>query len=111
MGEGTVVLDENEFAMALILWIPFAMAMLGTQCHASINQCDYGQAAAWADQAARCPGSHYLLGMLAAAANEINGDRSSGVSLGPEVQVAVVQTPASAASLEHFRMRTYPKDC
>lgn len=71
IGESSAALDENEFAMALD---PLRYAMLGTQCHASINRGDYDQAAEWAGQAARSPGSHYLLGMLAAAASEIKGD-------------------------------------
>lgn len=74
MGESGAALDENEFAMALSPLDPLRYAMLGTQCHASINRGDYDGAAEWAGQAAQSPGSHYLLGMLAAAANEIKGD-------------------------------------
>jgi TolB-like protein len=74
MGESGDALDENEFAMALSPLDPLRYAMLGTQCHASINRGDYHRAAEWAGQAARYPGSHYLLGMLAAAASEIDGN-------------------------------------
>ncbi|WP_172329210.1 winged helix-turn-helix domain-containing protein [Mangrovicoccus sp. HB161399] len=73
-GEGYATGQENEFAMALSPLDPLRYAMLGTQCHIAINEADYDRAADWGDQAALCPGAHYLLGMLAAAANQLKGD-------------------------------------
>jgi TolB-like protein len=73
-GEAAPVLKENEYAMALSPLDPLRYAMLGTQCHAAINQADFRAASYWADRAARWPGSHYLLGMLASAACQLNGD-------------------------------------
>lgn len=74
VGEAAPVFTENELAMALSPLDPLRYAMLGTQAHAAINQADYKAAAHWADRAARWPGSHYLLGMLAAAAHQLNED-------------------------------------
>lgn len=73
-GETAPVFAENEFAMALSPLDPLRYAMLGTQAHAAINMADHAAAAGWAERAARWPGSHYLLGMLAAAAHALDGD-------------------------------------
>jgi len=49
-------------------------AMLATRSFTHMDQGEDAEAAAWAERAARSPGAHPLISMIAAAAHSINGD-------------------------------------
>lgn len=79
LGQGEPIRKGNEKAMALSPLDPLFYAMLGTQAQSFIIDENYEEAANWADSAAAAPGSHYLLGMVAAAAHELKGDHSAAL--------------------------------
>jgi hypothetical protein len=75
-GEGETVRKGNNLAMALSPLDPLFYAMLGTQAQSFVNEAEYDQAAQWAERGAQAPGSHYLLAMVAAVTQELNGDHA-----------------------------------
>jgi TolB-like protein len=63
-----------DLAMRLSPLDPLRYGMLGTRAftHMAVNE--DGEAATWAERAARSPGAHVLIAMIAAAAHALNGD-------------------------------------
>jgi TolB-like protein len=63
-----------DLAMRLSPLDPLHYAMLGTRAFTHMAVEEDAQAAHWAEQAARSPGAHVLIAMIAAAAHLLNGD-------------------------------------
>lgn len=55
---------------------PLVYGMLGVRALSSLTLDDAPQAAQWAERAARAPGAHPLIEMIAAAAHGLNGDHA-----------------------------------
>jgi TolB-like protein/DNA-binding winged helix-turn-helix (wHTH) protein len=53
---------------------PLYYAMLGTRALTHMMQCEDADAATWAERAARSPGAHVLIAMIATAAHALAGD-------------------------------------
>ena len=76
MGQNHDVREGNNLAMALSPLDPLLYAMLGTQALSYIRDQEFDQAVSWAERGVMAPGSHYLLGMIAAAARQLQGDQA-----------------------------------
>jgi TolB-like protein len=63
-----------DLAMRLSPLDPLLYAMLGTRALAHLSEGDDLEAAAWAERAARSPGAHVLIAMIAAAAQTLAGN-------------------------------------
>jgi TolB-like protein/DNA-binding winged helix-turn-helix (wHTH) protein/Flp pilus assembly protein TadD len=63
-----------DTAMRLSPLDPLYYAMLGTRALIHVGANDAAEAAAWAERAARAPGAHPLIAMIAAVAHRLNGD-------------------------------------
>ena len=75
MGEKRDVREGNSLAMALSPLDPLLYAMHGTQALSYIRDENYDEAARWGERGVFAPGSHYLLGMVAAASSQLQGDQ------------------------------------
>lgn len=75
-GESRSAHDGTSLAMALSPLDPLQYAMLATQAMAYIIDERFEEAAVWADRAVNSPGCHYLPVMVAAAAQQLKGDRA-----------------------------------
>ena len=65
-----------DLAMRLSPLDPLYYAMLGTRAFTHLALGEDADAADWAEQAARSPGAHVLIAMIAVAAHALNGDAS-----------------------------------
>jgi TolB-like protein len=63
-----------DLAMRLSPLDPLYYGMLGTRAFTHMALGEDAEAAAWAERAARSPGAHVLIAMIAAAAHALNGD-------------------------------------
>jgi TolB-like protein len=63
-----------DLAMRLSPLDPLYYGMLGTRAFTHMAVGEDAEAAAWAERAARSPGAHVLIAMIAAAAHALNGD-------------------------------------
>lgn len=63
-----------DTAMRLSPLDPMYYAMLGTRALIHVGANDAAEAAAWGERAARAPGAHPLIAMIAAVAHRLNGD-------------------------------------
>jgi tetratricopeptide (TPR) repeat protein len=68
MGEGLDSRKDVDFAMRLSPLDPLYYAMLGTRALSHLALGEDAEAAGWAEQAARSPGAHVLVAMIAVAA-------------------------------------------
>ncbi len=73
-GDSARAREEVDLAMTLSPLDPLYYAMLGTRGFIHMARNEYDEAARWADRAARSPGAHVLIAMIAAAAREMAGD-------------------------------------
>ena len=62
-----------DLAMRLSPLDPLFYAMLGTRAFTHMAAGEDGEAAAWAERAARAPGAHVLIAMIAAVAQRLAG--------------------------------------
>ena len=76
-GHGHEGLASAELAMSLSPLDPFLYAMLGTRALACLAQGQETAAAEWAEKAARAPGAHVLIALIAVAAHALTGDHSA----------------------------------
>ena len=63
-----------DLAMRLSPLDPLRYGMLGTRAFTHMTVGEDAEAADWAERAARSPGAHVLIAMIAAAAHVLNGD-------------------------------------
>ncbi|HET9159558.1 MAG TPA: winged helix-turn-helix domain-containing protein, partial [Caulobacteraceae bacterium] len=74
MGDGTNGRAGADSALALSPLDPLAYGMLGVRAFSHILADEPGPAAAWADRAARSPGAHALIELIAAVSHKLNHD-------------------------------------
>jgi DNA-binding winged helix-turn-helix (wHTH) protein/tetratricopeptide (TPR) repeat protein len=73
-GRGDEGLANADLAMSLSPLDPLHYAMLATRALAHVVRGEDAEAAGWAERAARDPGAHALIGMIAVIAHGLNGD-------------------------------------
>lgn len=73
-GEGEEAQSRVDESMALSPLDPLHYAMMATRALSHLVRGDDGQAAHWAERAARAPGAHALISVIAAIAHGLNGD-------------------------------------
>ncbi len=73
-GHGAEGRTHVDLAMRLSPVDPLYYAMLGTRAFTHMEAGENAQAADWAERAARSPGAHVLIAMIAAVAHCLNGD-------------------------------------
>ena len=75
---GNTDASQRNIASALVLspLDPFVYGMLGVRALSHLTLNDTAQAAQWAERAAKSPGAHPLIEMIAAAAHGLNGDEA-----------------------------------
>ncbi len=65
---------------------PLYYAMLGTRAFSHMALGEDGEAAVWAEMAARSPGAHVLIAMIAAAAHALGGDAARAAAWAADVR-------------------------
>ncbi len=78
-GRGAEALERLEKAIALSPLDPFLYAMQSACGMAYLQMEDYENAVIWAERGARAPGSHFLIGAIAAMICKINGDDKKAI--------------------------------
>ncbi|GJL94195.1 MAG: hypothetical protein DHS20C05_06000 [Hyphococcus sp.] len=73
-GRGEDGAQNISLALSLSPLDPFRYAMLGVRAFTHILRHEYQEGAYWADEAARAPGAHVLIAMIAVAAHGMNGN-------------------------------------
>jgi TolB-like protein len=73
-GRGREGIGDADLAMALSPLDPLHYAMAATRSLSLVASAEVGEAAQWADTAARSPGAHVLIALIAAAVHELGGD-------------------------------------
>lgn len=71
--------EHADQGMRLSPLDPLLYGMLGTRALTYITDENYEEAVFWADQAARAPGAHYLISMIAVAAHQLNGNEEKAL--------------------------------
>jgi TolB-like protein len=74
MGQGLEARANADAAMQLSPLDPMAYAMLAVRAFSHVVQDEPAQAAEWGERAARSPGAHALVEMIAALGHRMNGD-------------------------------------
>ena len=75
MGQSGNIREGNNLAMTLSPLDPLLYAMQGTQAMSYLVDEQFDKAALWSERGALATGSHYLLGMVAAASRQLQGDQ------------------------------------
>jgi len=75
-GRGLEGRGHVDLAMRLSPLDPLFYAMLGTRAFTHMAMGEDAEAANWAERAARSPGAHVLIAMIAAAAHELAGEEA-----------------------------------
>lgn len=83
---------------------PLHYAMLATRSFTHTAVCEDQEAAHWAERAARSPGAHVLIAMIAAVAHAFNGDLVRGAQW-----AANVRDRNASMNREHF-CRAFPME-
>ncbi|MGI9323569.1 MAG: hypothetical protein ACR2PZ_00005, partial [Pseudomonadales bacterium] len=96
-GRGASGIANVERALTLSPLDPLLYAMQATKGMAHLLQGETGDAAAWAEKAARTPGAHFLIGAIAAALLQIHGDTAQA-----QYWSARVRKRRSDLTQEHF---------
>jgi TolB-like protein/Tfp pilus assembly protein PilF len=73
-GRGSVGKEDADLAMTLSPLDPLHYAMTATRALAHVACGEDADAAEWAERAARAPGAHVLIAVIAAAAHALHGD-------------------------------------
>ncbi|WP_428410114.1 winged helix-turn-helix domain-containing tetratricopeptide repeat protein [Hyphococcus sp.] len=73
-GKSSSARKDVDLALSLSPLDPFRYGMLGVRAFTHFTEGDWPAAARWADAAARSPGAHVLIAMIAVAAHAANGD-------------------------------------
>ena len=76
MGQSGNIREGNNLAMTLSPLDPLLYAMQGTQAMTYLLDEQFDEAAVWGERGALATGSHYLLGMVAAASRQLQGDQA-----------------------------------
>lgn len=108
LGAGVEGRSNVDQALALSPLDPLAYGMLGVRAFSHLICDEIPEAAQWGERAARAPGAHALIEMIAAAAHALNGDapraafwlasarrRSPGIDRGAFLQAFPFHDPAA----------------
>jgi len=98
-GRGLEGRGHVDHAMRLSPLDPMYYAMLGTRAFTHMVLGEDDAAAAWAERAARAPGAHVLIAMIACAAHALAGDEARAAAWAANVRA---RNPA-LARLDFFR--------
>ncbi|MGB5492840.1 MAG: winged helix-turn-helix domain-containing protein [Woeseiaceae bacterium] len=93
---------QVDLSMRLSPIDPLYYAMLGTRGFTHIAKGEYTEAAIWSDRAARSPGAHVLIAMIAATAHALAGNEDQA-----NTWVADVRARSPLLSSAHF-LRSFP---
>jgi TolB-like protein/Tfp pilus assembly protein PilF len=85
-GRGVEGRRHVDFAMRLSPIDPLYYAMLATRAFAHMVMGEYAEAAEWAERAARSPGAHVLIAMIAVAVHALAGDEIRAASWAANVR-------------------------
>jgi len=85
-GQADVGRGHVDLAMRLSPLDPLYYGMLGTRAFAHLELGEDGAAADWAARAARAPGAHVLIAMIASATQAIAGDESASIAWAADVR-------------------------
>ena len=85
-GRGLDGRGHVDLAMRLSPLDPMYYAMLGTRAFTHMAQGEDAEAAAWAERAARSPGAHVLIAMIASAAHAMAGNVALSASWAANVR-------------------------
>ena len=86
MGKGDEGQRDADLAMALSPVDPLHYAMLATRALSHLVRGDAAEAAAWSDRAARAPGAHVLIAVIAAACCAVAGDAARATAWARDVR-------------------------
>lgn len=78
--------DQIDQAMRLSPLDPLYYAMLGARGFTHIARGEYAEAVEWTDRAARSPGAHVFMALLAAAAQSLAGDATRAEAWAADVR-------------------------
>jgi hypothetical protein len=78
--------DHVDFAMRLSPLDPLYYAMLGTRAYTHMAMGEDAEAAVWAERAARSPGAHVLIAMIATTAHQLAGDAAKAAAWAANVR-------------------------
>jgi TolB-like protein/Tfp pilus assembly protein PilF len=78
--------SQLDLAMRLSPLDPLYYAMLGARGFTHIAQEEYAEAVAWTEQAARSPGAHVFMAVLAAAAQSLAGNKTKAAAWAADVR-------------------------
>ena len=78
--------ENIDVAMSLSPLDPFRYAMLATRAFICLSRDDTAEARDWADRAARSPGAHVLIAMIALLAHALDGDSEGAAAWAREVR-------------------------
>jgi len=98
-GRGESGQAHADLAMSLSPLDPLHYAMLGARSLSHLVRGEDAEAADWADRAARAPGAHVLIGMIAVIAHALSGDDKKAAAWASNVR----GRNASATQEEFFR--------
>jgi len=79
-GNGLEGRGQVDMAMCLSPLDPLYYAMLGTRGFTHLVQQEYQEAVTWSERAARSPGAHVLIAMIAAAAQSLAGNEPAAAA-------------------------------
>lgn len=77
LGDGGAARTESDLARRLSPLDPMLYAMLAVRGFSHLVEGEDAEAARWADEAARTPGAHALVALIAATAKELNGEEAA----------------------------------
>ncbi len=85
-GRGLEGRGHVDLAMRLSPLDPLYYAMLGTRAFSHMALGEDAEAATWAERAARSPGAHVLIAMIAVAAHDLAGDQARAAAWAANVR-------------------------
>ena len=98
-GTGNESREQLDLAMRLSPLDPLYYAMLGARGFTHIAREEYAEAAAWTERAARAPGAHVFMAVLAAAAQSLAGDTAKAAAWAADVR----ERGPNITSVDFFR--------
>jgi hypothetical protein len=85
-GSGTDDRNQLDLAMRLSPLDPLYYAMLGSRGFTHIAKGEYVEALQWTERAARAPGAHVFMALLAAAAQALAGNQAQARAWAADVR-------------------------
>jgi DNA-binding winged helix-turn-helix (wHTH) protein len=104
-GRGALGQENADLAMALSPLDPLYYAMLATRALSHLVRGEYAEAAQWAERAARSPGAHVMIALIAVACHALNGDAEKAKAWADNAR----SRPVSATQVDFFRAFPFPE--